>query len=131
MYFVTRDTGRDMDYSRTAVAQRRQDRERLLREELARLCHLLSSRSDVRQVLLFGSLAAGRCSSRSDLDLVVVLDTDRKFADRVEELQQWLRPEVEVDLLAYTPEEWHTLRQERGFLRRIAEEGEVLYEAAS
>jgi predicted nucleotidyltransferase len=119
-----------MDCSKAAVTKRIQEREQLLRQELTRITGLLKTRAEVHLVLLFGSLAAGRCGQHSDLDLVVVLDTDLKFRDRVEELHRWINPEVELDLLVYTPEEWRTLRQ-RGFLRRLSGQGQVLHEVAA
>lgn len=120
-----------MDYSKAAVTRRKQEQEQRLRQELTRITGLLKTRAEVHLVLLFGSLAAGRCGTHSDLDLVVVLETNLKFLDRVEELHRWITPEVELDLLAYTPEEWRALKQQRGFLRRIAEQGQVLHEAAA
>lgn len=119
-----------MDCSKGALARSRHEREQALRRELGRLAALLRTRPDVRLVLLFGSLAEGTCGAHSDLDLVVVLDTDRSFRERTEDLYRWLQPELPTDLLVYTPDEWREVRQ-RGFLRRAAEVGEVPHEAAA
>jgi predicted nucleotidyltransferase len=89
---------------------------------------MLSGYPGVRQVILFGSLAAGAAGSRSDLDLVIVQDTDKRFMDRLDEFYRLLVPTVETDILVYTPQEWETLVKTREFVRRIASGGVTLYE---
>lgn len=90
---------------------------------------LLAARPDVRKVLLFGSLARGEVHGRSDIDLIVVQETDRRFLDRLDEMYALLRPEVACDILVYTPEEMARLESERRFVRRAVAEGQVLHAA--
>ena len=120
-----------MDYSMHAVAQRTQARQRALRHELERVAQILRARAEVRLVLVFGSIAAGTAGSHSDLDLVVVLDTELPFRERIKLVFGWLLPEVAIDLLVYTPAEWAQLRETRAFVRRLAAEGRVICEAAA
>ncbi len=83
---------------------------------------------DPWKIILFGSLARGREDEESDVDLIVVYDTPKRFMDRLEELYlAWNIPRA-VDILAYTPEEFDRMMQESLFVQEAAKEGEVLYE---
>ncbi|MDI7269280.1 MAG: nucleotidyltransferase domain-containing protein [Myxococcota bacterium] len=93
------------------------------------MMEILRSRSDVRRVVLFGSLAEGRVRRASDVDLVVVVDTDRRFLDRLDDLYRALCPRVALDLLALTPAEFQRLATESPWLRRALARGRVLHAA--
>jgi len=82
-----------------------------------------------QKVLLFGSLASGETGEWSDLDLVIVRETEKRFLDRTKEVMQLLRPRIGVDILVYTPAEYERLTRERPFVRdEIVGKGKVLYE---
>lgn len=93
------------------------------------MVQILRQRADVEAVLVFGSMATGQPRYRSDLDLVIVQRTTKRFLDRLSEWYGTLSPRVQTDILVYTPEEWSDLKATRAFVRRIAREGKVLYEA--
>jgi predicted nucleotidyltransferase len=82
-------------------------------------------------VILFGSLARGQVGEDSDIDLLVVMDSDVPFLKRSQCLYEALQPTVALDLLVYTPTEWDRLRDERQTLRRADSEGQVLYETTA
>lgn len=105
------------------------DRQTLLEQELARYVEILCQDYLADKVVLFGSLAGGKTSLWSDIDLVVVKETDLRFLDRIAEVIRLLQPRVGLDLLVYTPQEYDVLAQERLFVRsEIVEKGRVLYE---
>ena len=107
------------------------DRKIRLEGELRRYLDLLKQHYDPQRVILFGSMASDQISEWSDLDLVIVMDSDSRFLDRTKEVMRLLRPRVGVDILVYTPEEFEQLCEERAFVRtEIAEKGKVLYERA-
>ena len=81
----------------------------------------------VQRVILFGSVARERIGAWSDLDLIVVLNSDQPFIKRLGLLYERIQPRVGLDLLAYTPQEFEPLR-ERPFIRQALQEGKVLYE---
>jgi predicted nucleotidyltransferase len=81
----------------------------------------------VEQVILFGSYAARRRDLLTDLDLLVVMTSEQDFVQRTAELYRQLSVDVDLDLLAYTPEEFERQRQ-RGFARQALKAGKVLYE---
>jgi predicted nucleotidyltransferase len=83
---------------------------------------------DPERILLFGSFAKGQAGRRSDIDLIVVWNTDLGPLDRIglvlELLADAPRP---VDVLIYTPTEFAE-RSELPFLRGILREARLLYE---
>lgn len=107
----------------------RENRRRLLESELERWIKILIEHENPQRILLFGSLVHGDVEEWSDIDLVVVKETQLRFLDRTREILRLLNPRVGVDILVYTPEEFDKLVQQRTFVRReIVEKGKVLYE---
>jgi predicted nucleotidyltransferase len=98
-----------------------------LHDEAARLSAAAAALG-AQRVILFGSLARGDTALTSDLDLLIVWDTPLGYLDRTVDLYRRLSPRGPVDLLVYTPTEMLDMA-ERPFVRRILEEGKVLYEA--
>jgi len=83
------------------------------------------------RAIVFGSFARGEASRHSDVDLILVQRTDRRFLERYEGLLYDLNvalPEATVDVLVYTPEELERIRK-RAFLARALREGVVIYES--
>jgi predicted nucleotidyltransferase len=77
-------------------------------EELRSKAGPLLKEAGAQRALVFGSWARGEADGFSDLDLVVVMDTDRPRPERGLELARHLDemlPMV-VDLLVYTPSEF-------------------------
>jgi len=110
---------------RQTVEARRKAHQDALQTELARIRDALQQLGASR-VILFGSAARDEARWGSDLDLLVVMETDLNFVDRLAFLYRSLLPQVEVDILAYTPEEMDSLRESNPLIRRALEEGEVL-----
>lgn len=84
-----------------------------------------------QKTILFGSLARGEASRHSDIDLIVVKNTNLGSLDRYDgvlmEFSQAL-PQWDLDLLIYTPEELAAISH-RHFIQRALKEGIVLYES--
>jgi predicted nucleotidyltransferase len=106
---------------------RRSAHARALDEALRRVLAQLSARPEVRRVIVFGSYAAGRRGLFTDLDPLVVMDSDQDFITRTADLHRDVRAGVDLELLAYTPEEFERMRH-RPFVRRILDAGRVLLE---
>ena len=105
---------------------------RYSREEIATLIRQAVEGISIQQVILFGSYARGTATALSDVDLVAIWDTDQRFLLRSEALLRKLYTffrGVDLDVIVYTPAEWEKLkRSSREFIRRIAQEGVVVYE---
>lgn len=81
-----------------------------------------------QKIILFGSSARGDWDEFSDVDLIVVYDTQKRFMDRLKELYlSWDIPRA-VDILAYTPDEFHRMMDESCFLQDAVKYGKVIYD---
>jgi len=81
------------------------------------------------KIILFGSYAKGENDDESDIDIIVVYQTEKKFMDRLEELYlNWSLPKA-VDILAYTPDEFDEMQKENFFIQDAVKEGTVIYES--
>lgn len=106
---------------------------RVLIQDLAevrrRLAPLLAR---ARQAIVFGSVARGEADRWSDLDLVIVAETDRPFFERFRDYAGIWDVWPRLDLLVYTPEEWAgMIEEERPFALRVLEEGVVIHGAGA
>ena len=93
------------------------ERRHLLDSELERYLDLLEAHYQPDVVLLFGSAATENIHEWSDLDLVIVKQTEERFLDRIKDVIALLQPKVGVDILVYTPQEFRQLGEERAFVR--------------
>jgi len=106
-----------------------QERRKALERELRRYVDLLVRHYRPERIILFGSLAQGRLHEDSDIDILVVANSDKPFLDRLEEAYVLLDPNESLDLFIYTPQEFRRLIHKRPFLREeVLKKGKVLYE---
>jgi uncharacterized protein len=108
----------------------------------ARLAHLtvaelrecltpVFQRHGILKAIVFGSVARGEPSPYSDVDLILVQRTEKRFLDRYEGLDSDLYkafPYAAIELFIYTPEEIERM-QERRFIARALREGKLIYES--
>ncbi|MCZ6794456.1 MAG: nucleotidyltransferase domain-containing protein [Planctomycetota bacterium] len=104
-----------------------EERRRLLDEEVRRYLPILVDLG-AEKVILIGSLASGCVHGMSDLDLIVVLETEERFLDRLERVQDALDPRIGLDLLVYSPREFQELQAASSFLEHALSTGKVLYD---
>jgi len=85
---------------------------------------------DPLRVIVFGSFARGDTHEGSDLDLIVVKDTDERFFDRIGRVRDAAHGlGLDVQPLVYTPTELdEMLASGNSFLETILAEGVVAYE---
>ena len=83
-----------------------------------------------QRVILFGSYAYGQPTPDSDVDLLIVMESDERPATRAMRVSRLLRPRpFPMDILVRTPEEIrHRLEMGDYFMREVLEQGKVLYE---
>ncbi len=99
-----------------------------LKDELARVVEELK-KAGVKRIVLFGSLAKDDIGPFSDIDLLVVRETKKRFIERLGELYELIDPKYALDLLVYTPSEFDTMKKKSIFIKQILREGKLLYEA--
>ncbi len=96
--------------------------------EISRIVEALRA-YEPEKVILYGSFARGDYHAGSDLDLIIVKETDRLFTDRIGDVLLLCRSRIPVEPLVYRPSEI-TAMLEKGndFLETAMKEGVVLYE---
>ena len=83
----------------------------------------------VKKAILFGSLSRGSQSRKSDIDIMIVQDTDNLFFNRYdtfEDIDKYIQNRV-IDLLIYTPLELESISH-RPFIKSILTQGRIIYE---
>lgn len=98
-------------------------------EEIRELLLPILEQCGVEKAIIFGSHARGTQDRKSDLDILLVMETSARFFaryDKISGLRQAL-PFMELDILIYTPEELDRNR-DRPFIRRALAEGKLIYE---
>lgn len=63
----------------------------------------------VQEAYVFGSFLTKEFNDQSDLDLILVLETNTPFIDRAKDFLDLLELPNPIDLLVYTPEEFQKL----------------------
>jgi predicted nucleotidyltransferase len=92
--------------------------------------HIISDQAEFNpeKIILFGSYAGDNWDEESDIDIIVVYRTEKKFMDRLEELyMKWNLPKA-VDILAYTPDEFADMMKDNFFIKQVVKEGIIIYE---
>ncbi|MBA7655669.1 hypothetical protein ES703_63576 [subsurface metagenome] len=108
-------------------------RKEALQEELRRIIAILVEKYQPEKMVLFGSLAAGRINEWTDIDLLIIKETEKRPLDRALEayclLGNYREP---MDIIVYTPAEVELLLREGSFfVSEVLTEGKVLYEKAN
>jgi predicted nucleotidyltransferase len=82
------------------------------------------------KIILFGSLARGETHEWSDIDLIVVKDTNARYGERVRELLPVLRGwKGGADILIYSLDEYEAAKRKgSAFLGEAEKDGVTLYE---
>jgi predicted nucleotidyltransferase len=100
-----------------------------LEAELKRMAGILRAGYFPEKLILFGSMAEGRTEENSDIDLLIIKQTNKKFTDRIGDVLRICRPRMAADFIVYTPREFSDLKETNDFVRReIIEKGKVIYE---
>jgi uncharacterized protein len=82
------------------------------------------------KIILFGSYAYGKPTPDSDVDLLVIMETEKQSNDRTWEVARLLIPRpFPVDILVRTPAEIEqAFAKGDFFIKEIVTQGQVLYE---
>lgn len=107
------------------------DRKKILKKELDRISDIIINKYSPKKIILFGSLAHGKVHRWSDIDLVIIKDTKRRFLDRIGDVLFMTYPRVGTNIIVYTPKEVGDFIKEDNyfFTDEILNKGKVLYEA--
>ena len=100
---------------------------------ITRIINILVEKYQPDKIILFGSYAYGNPTDDSDIDLLIIKETDKKRrVDRFVEVQSLIYNQgikIPVSPLVLTKEEWQErLNMGDDFLEEIATKGKALYE---
>lgn len=104
------------------------------KEDIQRVVERIVRELKPEKVILFGSRANGESHDLSDVDILVVMETDRPKYHRRSQVSRILRGRgFPMDIVVYTPEEFaeavnHQDYYYNPFIKDIIEEGVVLYD---
>ncbi|HLD82773.1 MAG TPA: nucleotidyltransferase domain-containing protein [Candidatus Omnitrophota bacterium] len=81
-----------------------------------------------QKIILYGSVLKGTDTPHSDVDLLIIKKTKRRFIERISDVLLCCDCDVPLEPLVYTPEEIKS-RQKLGdfFIKDILKHGKVLY----
>lgn len=118
-----------MSSKRTTTARARRDG-RIRPDAIQSVVNRISQQFDPERVILFGSYAYGTPHRFSDVDLLVVLETQARSRAKQIEIVRALSPHpFGMDILVRTPEQLkRRLEMGDSFIQEITQKGKVLYE---
>lgn len=100
---------------------------------LENLVDFIASEYEPEKIILFGSGATEMRGESSDIDLLIIKKTPKRFVERVVELMRLIRSrfgfEYPVEPLVYTPDEFRQAKEINSiFTRTVLSKGIILYE---
>lgn len=117
----------------TPKARRYEDRCRerlaLLDKAAAEVVSVCSGIPEVRAVYVYGSYARGSIGPTSDLDVLIVRETDLSRWSREDDIRLRLRTPVGFDLLVVRPDEFAQAMPANSMGRTILSEARLIYAA--
>lgn len=103
----------------------------ITQEQIEKILTIIVNKYEPEKVILFGSYAYGNPGKDSDLDLLVVKDTNLPRHKRAREIRKhiWGLTEIPKDIIVYTQKEiddWAEVKE--AFITNIVTKGKILYE---
>lgn len=81
------------------------------------------------KIILFGSLANGSYHEFSDVDMIVIKKTKKRFLERIEDVLLLNDTKMHLECFVYTPEEFaKMIEEENPFIEEVLRGGVVIYE---
>ena len=98
-------------------------------EDILRVAQRIGDAARAERVILFGSHARGEAAAHSDVDLMIVAESDAPRYKRSRELYKLFRPHpFSMDLIVYTPAEVEKgKRSACSFVSRVLRKGRTVY----
>ena len=99
-------------------------------DNIRRVAARIAIAANAERVILFGSYARGEATEHSDVDLMVIAESDLPRFKRSRELYSLIKPyPFPMDIIVYTPQEFERWRKSKvSFVSTVLREGKTLYE---
>ena len=98
--------------------------------KILEIVNIITKEFNPEKIILFGSYATGKIDEDSDIDLLIIKDTNLPYHKRNIDMRRALfGTKVPVDLLVYTNEEFEREKvMKYSFVNQIIENSLILYE---
>lgn len=98
-------------------------------DEIQKIVWQIVDKFHPRKIILFGSYADGQPTEDSDVDLLIVMDTDEQPIHTAARISAAIDHDFAMDILVFRPAELEASLQRKGvFAREVMSKGIVLYE---
>ena len=99
-------------------------------KRIKEIAHQIVEHSQPQKIILFGSHAHGTATVDSDVDLLVMMDTEEKPLHVAAQISAAIDHPFPLDIIVFTPSNWNaSLKREGIFATEVMAKGIVLYEA--
>lgn len=99
-------------------------------QEISSLTEQIKQKFKPKKIILFGSCAYGKITEDSDIDMLIIKDTEEDFFSRTYNLWKLVQPHQPFEPIVFTSNEIERkLILGDPFIREIFEKGKVLYAA--
>jgi len=98
-------------------------------QDIRQVAIQLGTAANANQVILFGSYARGDANENSDVDFMIIAESDLPRYKRSRELYKIFKPyPFGMDLIVYTPQEIEKAKKSPiSFVSNVLREGKTLY----
>ena len=98
-------------------------------QDIRQVAFQLGTAANANQVILFGSYARGDANENSDVDFMIITESDLPRYKRSRELYKIFKPyPFGMDLIVYTPQEIEKAKKSPiSFVSNVLREGKTLY----
>lgn len=98
------------------------------RKQLTKIVEQIKLRYKPQKIILYGSAAVGRFTPHSDIDLLIIKNTKRRFIDRISDVLLSCDYDIPLEPLVYTSQEIKSrIKMGDFFIKDILKNGKVLY----
>ena len=80
-----------------------------------------------KALILFGSAARGEMKKDSDVDVLMIKETKKKFHDRIVDVHIRLETNIPTDVIVLTPQEIKYIKRRNEFFADIISNGKLVY----
>lgn len=99
------------------------------KREIKKIVKIIATKYRPQKIILYGSYASGKATKDSDLDLLIIKKTKKRFLERISDVFFLCDTELPLEPLVYTPSEIR-IRLKLGdfFIKDVLKKGKLLYE---
>ncbi len=97
-------------------------------KEIKNLVQQIKIKYRPEKVILYGSAVKGKTNEDSDVDMLIIKKTKRRFVDRISDVLRLCEYDIPFEPIVYTPEEIEErIKLGDFFIIDILKKGKVLY----